>query len=150
MIGVLTEKESKEILKNNFLGRLGCSSQGVSYIVPINYLYEGTSIIGHSPVGKKIKMMRTNPEVCFEVEEVQSFRDWKSVVAWGTYQEITDDAEKWEALKAFVDHLMFAKVSETALPPEVSEMRAHPRTNVEVVVYKIHIKKITGRFETDA
>lgn len=149
MIGVLSENESMELLKNNFMGRIGCSNQGNLYIVPINYLYDGTSIIGHSQVGMKIKMMRNNPEVCFEVDEVKSFRNWKSVIAWGTYHEITDESEKWQALKVFVDHLMHAKVSETAQPPEASEMRMHPRSNVKTVVYKIVIKRITGRFETD-
>ena len=150
MIGVLTEKEAKEVLKHNFIGRIGCSSRGTSYIVPINYLYDGTSIIGHSKVGMKIEMMRSNPDVCFEVEEVASFTSWKSVIAWGTYREITDESEKWQALEAFVKHLIYAKVSETAIPPETSEIRMHPRAEVKMVVYKIMIKKITGRFETDA
>jgi hypothetical protein len=149
MIGVLTEKESKEVLRNNLLGRIGCSSHGTSYIVPINYLYDGTSIIGHSQVGMKVKMMRDNPEVCFEVDEILSFKSWKSVIAWGTYQEITDDAEKEKVLKAFVEHLMPAKISETAQPPETSEMRRHPQSDVKVIVYRIVIKKITGRFERD-
>lgn len=149
MIGVLTEKESKAILKNNFMGRIGCCDQGLPYIVPINYLYDGISIIGHSKVGMKIKMMRSNPEVCFEVDEVTSFNKWRSVIAWGTYQEITDESEKWQALKAFVDHLIYAKVSETALPPETTEIRTHPRASVTMVVYKISITKISGRYETD-
>jgi hypothetical protein len=97
----------------------------------------------------KVKMMRDNPDVCFEVDEIVSFKNWKSVIAWGTYQEISDDTEKGEVLKAFVEHLMPAKVSETAQPPETSETRRHPQSDARFVVYRIVIKKVTGRFERD-
>ena len=148
MIGVLTEKQCKEVLQSNFLGRLGCNDNGKTYIVPINYLFDGGAIIAHSQVGMKIRMMRNNPEVCFEVDEIKSYTNWKSIIAWGTYREITDEKEKMKAMKSFVDHLLHLKVSETAQPPETSAKRLHPRSFVEMVVYKIIISKITGRFES--
>jgi hypothetical protein len=110
-------------------------------------MYDGTSVIGHSLMGMKVKMMRDNPEVCFEVDEIKSFKNWKSVIAWGTYKEIINAAEKGEVLKAFVEHLMPAKISETAQPPETSETRRHPQAGASLIVYRIVIKKVTGRFE---
>lgn len=43
---------------------------------------------------KKIEMMRKNPKVCFEVDDIKNIFSWKSVIAWGTFEEITDIAEQ--------------------------------------------------------
>lgn len=149
MIGVLTDEVCREIMKNNFLGRLGCCQDNIPYVVPLNYLCDGQTIFAHSKYGRKIKMMHSNPEVCFEVDEIESFTSWKTVIAWGKFEEIIDEKEKWEAMELFLAHLMYVKVSETAQPPETSETRRHPRSMVNTVVYKINISNMTGRFEND-
>jgi len=149
MIGILTDYECRDILKSNYLGRIGCSQNGETYIVPVNYFFNGSSIIIHSQEGRKVKMMRKNPQVCFQVEEVKSFTRWKSVITWGNYLEITDEKEKWDALESFVAHFIHAKASETTHSPEGSAERVHPRSNLKVVVFKISINKISGRFKAD-
>lgn len=151
MIGHLTENECREFLKNEALGRIGCSNNGETYVVPINYLFDNQNIIAHSQDGKKISMMRLNPSVCFEVDKMLSFQNWKSVIAWGKYQEITEETEKQNALQAFVNRMMYFKISETAQPPELSANRIHPRNEkIRTVVFKIIIENLTGRFETNA
>jgi nitroimidazol reductase NimA-like FMN-containing flavoprotein (pyridoxamine 5'-phosphate oxidase superfamily) len=141
--------EIEEVLKKNELGRIGCSDGKKTYVVPINYVYDGKSIIGHSLVGLKIRMMRKNPDVCFEVDEMKNFTNWKSVIAWGRYQELTDERERYLAMKMFVDRMMRLKISETAIPPEISEKRVHPRSpgNIKPVIYRILLTEKTGRFE---
>ena len=54
MLGKLTDKEIKQVLQNNLLGRIGCHDDGKTYIVPVNYVYDGTYIIAHSMMGMKI------------------------------------------------------------------------------------------------
>jgi nitroimidazol reductase NimA-like FMN-containing flavoprotein (pyridoxamine 5'-phosphate oxidase superfamily) len=149
MIGKLNMAEIEEVLKKNVLGRIGCSDGKKTYVVPINYVYDGKSIIGHSLVGLKIRMMRKNPDVCFEVDEMKNFTNWKSVIAWGRYQELTDERERYLAMKMFVDRMMRLKISETAIPPEISEKRVHPRSpgNIKPVIYRILLTEKTGRFE---
>lgn len=148
MIGHLTESECKEFLKNEIVGRIGCNTDGKAYVVPVNYLFDGENIIAHSQEGKKIEMMRKNPNVCFEADNMHSLQNWKSVIAWGTYKEITDDTEKWNALHDFVNRMMYFKISETAHPPEMTPGRQHPRSGkIKTVVYKIALQKITGRYE---
>ena len=112
MIGYLTEDECMIFLKNELLGRIGCNYNGETYVVPVNYLLAGNNIIAHSQEGKKIEIMRKNPKVCFEADNMVSLQNWKSVIAWGTYQEITDTKEKWNALNDFVNHMMYFKISE--------------------------------------
>lgn len=149
MIGKLNMVQIEEVLKKNVLGRIGCSDGKKTYVVPINYVYDGKSIIGHSQMGLKIGMMRKNPDVCFEVDEMKNFTNWKSVIAWGQYQELTDERERYLAMKMFVDRMMRLKISETAVPPEISEKRVHPRSPgiIKPVIYRIVLTEKTGRFE---
>lgn len=149
MIGNLTFDQIEETLHGNLLGRLACSDNNTPYIVPINYVYDGKHIIGHSLAGKKIAIMRNNPAVCFEVDQVTSFTDWKSVIVSGQYQEIKDEIEQYEAMKLFVNKMLKLKISETAIPPELSAKRVHPRApgNIRPVIYRIIISEKTGRYE---
>jgi uncharacterized protein len=151
MIGKLTELEMIEVLKNNFLGRIGCTDGAKTYVVPINYIYYEGGVIGHSVVGMKIDMMRKNPEVCFEVDEMKSFTSWRSVIAWGKYEELKNEEERQTAMKLFVERLMHMKISETAILPELSERRVHPRSPgiIKPIVYKIVFTEKTGRYEND-
>lgn len=151
MIGNLTDEEIEEVLKENVLGRIGCNDGKKIYVVPINYVYDGKYIVAHSVAGMKIQMMRKNPDVCFEVDEMKSFTNWKSVIAWGQYQELTDERNRYYAMKLFVDRMMNVKISETAIPPEIAEKRMHPLSPVIIkpVIYKIVITEKTGRFENE-
>jgi nitroimidazol reductase NimA-like FMN-containing flavoprotein (pyridoxamine 5'-phosphate oxidase superfamily) len=149
MIGKLNKEQIEEVLKGSVLGRIGCSDGKKTYVVPVNYVYDGKYIIGHSLAGMKILMMRKNPEVCFEVDELKSLTKWKSVIVWGHYQELTDERERYHAMKLFVDRMLKMKISETAIPPEISETRVHPRSpgNIKPIIYRIVITEKTGRFE---
>ena len=151
MIGNLNDEQILEVLKTNVLGRIGCTDGKKTYVVPVNYVFDDKFIICHSVLGMKIRMMRKNPDVCFEVDEMKSFTNWKSVIAWGTYQELTNERERYYAMKLFVDRMMRMKISETAVPPEISEQRVHPRSpgNIKPVIYRIVITEKTGRYENN-
>jgi len=151
MISTLTDQQIEEVLKENVLGRIGCNDGKKTYIVPVNYVYDGKYIIAHSLAGMKIRMMRKNPDVCFEVDEMKSFTNWKSVIAWGEYQEIKDERDRYYALKLFVDRMMRIKVSATAISPVTPEktLLPHSSGNIKPIVYRIVITEKTGRFENE-
>ena len=151
MFGKLNSNEIEELIHRQFIGRLGCHAEDVTYIVPISYAYDGEYIYGHTYEGMKVSMMRKNPKICFEVDEMKTLRNWKSVIVWGEYQELTDERDRYAALKLFVDRTMHMKISETAVPPESTEQRVHPRSpgNIKPVVYRIVIEEITGRYEKE-
>ena len=152
MIGRLRDDEIEELLLSSVMGRLGCNDGEKMYVVPINYVYDGKYMIAHSQIGMKLEMMRKNPNVCFEVDEVKDFTNWKSVIAWGEYQELVAERERYAAMKLFVDRMLRMKISETAAPPELSEQRVHPRSpgNIRPVIYRILLSEKTGRFEKDS
>ena len=89
--------------------------------------------------------------ICFEVDEMKSLANWKSVIAWGEYQELTGERDRYYAMKLFVDKTMHMKISETAIPPEVTGDMAYPDStgSIKPIVYRIVITEKTGRFEND-
>jgi len=149
MLGRLSHADIEEVLYNNVMGRIGCSDGERNYIVPISYIYDGQYIIAHSISGMKIDMMRKNPNVCFEVDEIKDHTNWRSVIVWGSYEELEDEREKQEAMKLFVNKTMRLKISETAILPERTEKRVHPRSPgfIKPIIYRIHVTEKTGRFE---
>jgi nitroimidazol reductase NimA-like FMN-containing flavoprotein (pyridoxamine 5'-phosphate oxidase superfamily) len=152
MIGSLTVEQIEEVLRDNLLGRIGCNDGKRNYVVPINYVYDGRFIIAHSVMGMKIEMMRKNPHVCFEVDVVKSFTNWKSVIAWGEYQELTDHRARFQAMKLFMDRLMHIKIINTPIATEIEEGIVDDllsASHVKSIIYRIVITEKTGRFENE-
>ncbi len=88
MLGHLNGVEIEELLAGQKIGRLGCHSLGRTYVVPIAYAYEDGAIVAHSTEGLKLRMMRENPHVCFEADAMDDISNWRSVVAWGRFEEL--------------------------------------------------------------
>lgn len=151
MIGKLSPEEIEIVLQENILGRIGCNDGNRTYIVPISYAYDGKYILAHSTEGMKVEMMRNNPDVCFEVDEMKSFTNWKSVILWGKYQELVHERERYYALKLFIDRMIHIKTSITATIPFHAKQQLHSplSENIRPVIYRIIITEKTGRFERD-
>jgi hypothetical protein len=150
MLGKLSEKQIEDLLTKQVTGRLGCHANGITYVVPLNYVYRHPNIFAHSAKGKKIEMMRKNSKVCFQVDEIQSTFRWQSVIAWGRFEEITDIDEKEQVMQGII-HRMMPLVDNPAGHPShgITEKESDIDTKVELIVYKIILNKKTGRFEND-
>ena len=46
------------------------------------------AIYAHSAEGLKIRMMRANPNVRFQVDQRENLANWRSVWSWGVYEEL--------------------------------------------------------------
>jgi nitroimidazol reductase NimA-like FMN-containing flavoprotein (pyridoxamine 5'-phosphate oxidase superfamily) len=88
MLGDLTINQIENLLYSQLIGRIGCHTDEITYVVPITYAYDGTYIYGHTKEGMKINMMRINPKVCFEVDFIYNLSNWRSVISWGNYEEL--------------------------------------------------------------
>ncbi|SRR5579862_9332260 len=149
MFGTLTEQETEDILKRQFLGRIGCHADSMTYVVPISYAYDGKSVYCHTQEGMKIKMMRKNPSVCFEVDNLENMATWKSVIAWGKFEEITESAQRDQALKILLSRV-YPFVSSKKMHLGVHWPFAPDDTNeIKGVVFKIVLHQKTGRFEVN-
>jgi len=103
----------EEILENALICRLAMMDGARPYLLPFNYGYrEGCIYIHSGPEGKKIDLLRKNPEVCFEVEERMEITkggkacDWstryRSVVGYGTVEILSDLQSKQEGLEVIM------------------------------------------------
>lgn len=152
MLGKLNYDEIDQVLAHNVTGRIGCTDGEKVYIVPVNYAFNNTYVIAHSQEGMKIEMMRKHPHVCFQVDEIISLTNWRSVIVWGDYEEVTDLKEKYYAMKFLVNRLSQLRASETAGVAQMHQEMAmqHTSTNIiRPVLYRIRIHEKTGRFEKE-
>ncbi|MDP9080248.1 MAG: pyridoxamine 5'-phosphate oxidase family protein [Bacteroidota bacterium] len=148
MLGKLNEEQIENLLKKQVTGRIACTDHGLPYIVPVNYVYDGKQIISHSAPGKKVEMMRKNPRVCFQVDEINTIFNWQSVVAWGLFEEITDMAEKEQAILALTHRIMpFAEKPINHTSHGLAENEEDVGTRLDLILYKIVLISKTGRFE---
>jgi nitroimidazol reductase NimA-like FMN-containing flavoprotein (pyridoxamine 5'-phosphate oxidase superfamily) len=149
MIGELKASEIEQLLRSETVGRLGCSTDGRVYIVPVTYVFEEGCVYGHSGNGRKIRMMRENPHVCFEIDRVISQSNWQSVIAWGLYEELQGH-EALAGLERLLVRLGPVVVGSAGLP---TEGLSAPLVNLahhilqHGVVYRIRLTERTGRFE---
>jgi uncharacterized protein len=149
MIGELKDSEIDHLLRSESVGRLGCSAEGRVYIVPVTYAFEEGCVYGHSGLGMKVRMMRANPQVCFEVDRVINQSNWQSVIAWGTYEELQTD-EAMVGLQHLLARLGPMVLGFTGVP---SQTLSAPLVNLahhllqQGVVYRIRLTERSGRFE---
>jgi uncharacterized protein len=148
MLGKLEPAQIDETLCTASIGRIGCHAGGKTYIIPMNYVYGGEDIYGCSVTGMKLDMMRVNPEVCFQVDQVKNLSNWKSVVVWGTFQELLGE-EAAKALRLLTQRFTTLIASGQALHEmNVADvLDGHGLEQKKIAVYRIHVKEKTGRFE---
>jgi uncharacterized protein len=151
MIGYLTQEQSEALLSENIFGHIGCNDGFNTYVYPTNYVYDGKYIYCHSPAGTRVSVMRENKRVCFQVDMVESFVNWKSVMVLGQYEELEDERSRYYAMKAFNDKALQIKISKDLLSSLALEKVLHPNLphNSRPVIYRISMDEITGRCETE-
>jgi nitroimidazol reductase NimA-like FMN-containing flavoprotein (pyridoxamine 5'-phosphate oxidase superfamily) len=112
----------------------------------VSYVYNGTRIYALSAEGMKIRMMRENPRVCFEVEQVTSWYNWQTVIAWGNFEELhgTDAERAYRVVHSRLTPLIEfeSRASGGGGRPPPPGVAAE-----QFVLYQIQVEELTGRFE---
>jgi len=135
----MENKEIHEVLDKVKFGHLGCAHDNIPYVVPINYVYLQPYIYIYTTEGKKADIIRSNPAVCLQVEEIKDRKHWRSVIFTGTALAMTEGSEREKAVAEIV------KTNPTLTPAvSVQWMDDWVRENIEVI-YRIDPVTITGR-----
>ena len=137
MISELSRAEIDELLREQVVGRIGCHTGGLTYVVPVIYACDGDGLYVASIEGKKARMMRENPSVCFEVDEYDGAGSWRSAIVQGVYEEL-DGTDAQAALALLADR--FGRANEEGLP-----RRRHGAEGTRTVCFRIRIREVTGR-----
>ena len=146
----ITDKsEIVEIIDKCEVCRLAFSENDVPYIVPINYGYEYkdnklTLYFHGASEGKKHKIMKKNPNVCFEMDcshklieadEASGYTmEYESVIGFGKVHYCHDRTEKINALNILMKQ--YAKDKTFTFPDHVLD---------SVTVFKLEVSEFTGK-----
>lgn len=132
-IFVLDPEGIENLLSTALVGRIACASPneggGRPYIVPLAYGYDGVAVYALGPLGRKIRIMRQQPLVSFEVDEAEAEDRWRSVVAEGRYEELTTDEDRRHALQV---------ISRNDPAPSIAK---------GTIIYRLVLTQKSGRFE---
>jgi hypothetical protein len=147
MLGELNESQIDNLLLSQAVGRIGCTDGARPYITPVTYVFDGKDIIGQTKEGLKLKIIRKNPNVCFEVDRMTDMANWQSVMVSGTFQELKGK-EADEARDYLFNHVLPLMTSSTIHPHQHDVTgKVDDSNRVKPVMYRIKIKEKSGRFE---
>lgn len=143
----LSEEEMLQILNTGLYGVLSTVGEdGIPYGVPISFVYNDDQIYFHSAlVGHKLDNIETNNHVSFcVVNDVETVPDkfttkFKSVIAFGTAEEVVNKDKKVDILKLFLE-----KFSNDFIE---SGMKYIERGIKVVRIFQINIDHITAKGE---
>lgn len=127
------------LLQRETFGHLGCSRDGRPYVVPMNYAYDGKRLFFFTTEGMKTQFIRSNPQVCLQVEEVVDGTNWRSVMVIGRAEELTLADEMQRAMKLITER-------NPSLTPAISATQLDSIGRaVDIALYRITPEVIDGR-----
>jgi len=133
----LTREEAEDLLTRNHVGRLAFSFHDRVDIEPISYVFSRDWLYARTAPGTKLAIVQHHPWVAFEVDEVRSRVDWRSVVVHGTIYFI--DASR-EADRH--DYEVAVKILRSADAHALTSDDATPHRDL---LFRIHADEIVGK-----
>ena len=133
-IGKLGNTDALAILRAGTLGRLGCIAADWPYVVPVNYYFDGENIYIHTLPGKKLDALRANPRVCLQVDEIKDSFNWRSVIVYGTFEEVSREETRENVLTRLYSRLPHLTPVESKLVKGLKE----------TIVFRIKVDQVTG------
>ncbi len=147
MFGKLDTAQIEDVLRHQIVGRIGCHADGITYVVPISFAYDGEAVYAHTSEGMKVNMMRNNPKVCFQTDMMQDMGNWQSVIAWGDYEELNDSEQRTMALEKLVGRILPIISSETTHLTDHWPFPSNDLNKIKGIVFRIKLTTKTGRYE---
>lgn len=156
----MSRAEIDELLATAVVGHLGMVDGDAPYVVPISYAYQDGAVYCHSAQGRKVQALRTHPGVCFQVDEFDHIDRWRSVIAWGRFEQLLG-AEAVRGLDLLVDRFRPPApataddhpgaqlgMMRTLDIPRLPEARAQlGRPSTAAIVFRLALDTLTGRKE---
>ena len=140
MITDLSQEEARKLLGEQRIARLGCVlGNGEPYVVPVNYFLKDDCVYIHSIFGLKIEALRENPKACLQADEIKDSFNWRSVIAFGDFEEVANENERAVIFQEF-----FARFQKMT-PVEAMKRGGESE---ETILFRIRLRRMTGRVES--
>ena len=144
----LSTLECSKLLSASRIAHLACARDGKPYVVPIYFAYADSHLYAFSMPGKKIDMMRANPQVSLAVEKHEKGREWQSVIVDGRFEELPDQIghklERDHAWSLLSRHFDWWEPG--ALKPVTPALSDHS----DHVFFRVLIDELSGREAREA
>ncbi|KQZ14004.1 MULTISPECIES: pyridoxamine 5'-phosphate oxidase family protein [unclassified Mesorhizobium] len=147
-VQTMSRLQCTKFLETQRLGYLACALNDRPYVVPIYYALENNAIYSFSMPGKKVDIMRANPQAAMVVEQFSDNRSWTSVMVQGHYEELSDDADlmvererAWSLLSKYANWWEPGALKPSGAP---AEDHSHP------LFYRLVIDEVVGREAVNA
>ncbi|MEO7998760.1 MAG: pyridoxamine 5'-phosphate oxidase family protein [Gemmatimonadaceae bacterium] len=135
----LERAECLAVIGENHFGRIAYSFHDRVNIEPISYAFDNDWIFGRTSTGSKWLTLQHHPWVAFEVEQIVSQFDWRTVVVQGTVKFLDesdtsspDRKLRERALNAIRLHAPFALTNDDPAPHRDK-------------VFGIYLNEVSGR-----
>jgi nitroimidazol reductase NimA-like FMN-containing flavoprotein (pyridoxamine 5'-phosphate oxidase superfamily) len=126
----------RALLKRHHAGRIAFTFKNRVDIEPIGYVLSGQWLYCRTAVGTKLALMRRNPWVAFEVDEVEGAFDWRSVVVHGAAYFLSPEGD------VHPEYDRAVRILRTIDPRILTDDDAAP---ARTTLFRIHIDEVTGR-----
>ena len=132
--GVYDRETIYKILDEAFVCHVGFTIGGKTFVIPTGYARAGDNLLIHgSAASRMMREMAGGIEVCVTVTLIDGLvlarsafhhsMNYRSVVIFGTAEFIENESEKYEALRAFTEHIMPDRWDAVRLP-NAKELKA--------------------------
>jgi uncharacterized protein len=143
----MSRAECNDALSRATFGRLACAHDNQPYALPLNFAFDGDCYLyGFTTLGQKINWLRSNPLVCFEIDQVKNHNHWLSVIVFGRYEELPDTPEYENARRR-----TYACLQKRAMwwePAYVSQEHRDIPHSLIPIFFRISIESMTGHRAT--
>lgn len=141
----ITDKKAiEDIISRSKVCKLAMCEKNIPYIVPLCFGFKDNTLYFHSALkGKKIDILKKNPNVCFEFEiltqVIQSAEackcgmKYRSVIGFGTAGFITNEDLKRQALDVIMN-----QYADGSFIYEEASLKS-------VIIIKVEIHSMTGK-----
>lgn len=147
MVRNLNKTEALNLLKSNYIGYLSYIHKNKPFIAPMTYFFnkENNEIIGYSAEGHKVTAMRKNTNVCINVSEIDTVKTWKSVLAQGTFKELSgsEAKAKLHGFSLGIKKLIIEKKQRKT--DFISDFSSKMYKDNLPVIFVVKIEEITGK-----
>lgn len=143
------EKEIKDmslieaVIKQSQVCRLAMVDQDKPYVIPMSFGYDGSLYFHSALEGRKIEVLKKNPQVCFEFDEVTKLVKNKDACEWGmAFKSVIGEGEA-----VFVEDITQKAHGLGVIMAQYSNRSFEfPKESMEkTAVIKVVITRITGK-----
>jgi nitroimidazol reductase NimA-like FMN-containing flavoprotein (pyridoxamine 5'-phosphate oxidase superfamily) len=88
-VGILSDEQVLDVLKRRRTGRLSCAADGFARVSAVRYdAGDGANLWLQAPDPECLALVRVNPRIRLEVDDVQGPAQWETVLGWGRLEEV--------------------------------------------------------------